>query len=172
MHNVALPGDRSWTGPLRWGWWAAQEDGKEATAIAKFNIRNAPTMYLWSIKMECSVMNYAYVDVFDYHVAYYDRLPVFKKVKAVPGTRKLHSITKGYHNTTVNQRVTSCSCVQCRTGTPSPTCGWASHRIQNRTDTFPLCPDCSSPLCVCLDQIERLQEHYLMQGLITQEPGN
>ena len=59
---------------------------KEAMAIAKFNIRNAPTMYLWSIKMERSVVNYAYVDIFDYHVVYYDYLPMFKKVKAVPGT--------------------------------------------------------------------------------------
>ena len=28
------------------------------------------------------------------------------------------------------------------------------------------------PLCVCLGKIEHLQEHYLMQGLIIQVPGN
>ena len=50
-------------------------------------------MYLWSIKMERSVVNYAYAGVFDYHVAYYDCLPMFKKVKAVPGTRMRRSVT-------------------------------------------------------------------------------
>ena len=72
---------------------------EEATAIANFNIRNAPNMYLVNQDGAQCV-----------ELCLRRHLPMFNKVKVVPGTRKLHSITKGYDNPTVNQRVTSYSC--------------------------------------------------------------
>ena len=130
-------------------------------------------MYLWAKDRANSSIQFCYVDVYDYWIAYYDRSHVFYRKPALPGTRKLHSVMGGINNKYVHYRETTCSCDTCRHGTPNEACGWTKFEFVKAKSLlyFTVCDNCLSPLCVCLGRVASLRKQYMEQHKILKVPG-
>ena len=144
---------------------------RDATKQGK-QITNGNTFYLWATKLERTLVSFNYLDVFDYCSVYSERPAVTDQLKAVKGTFEIHSVMKGKDGQYIAHRETSCPCDICARGDPNCECGWQHSKVSKDGASFDACDDCHSPLCVCMDKIEKLRNFYLKRGEILLDPGN
>ena len=144
---------------------------RDATKQGK-QITHDNTFYLWATKLEHTLVSFNYLDVFDYCLVYSERPAMTDQLKAVKGTFQIHSVIKGKDEQYIAHRETSCPCDICARGDPNFECGWQQSNLSKDGASFDACDDCHSPLCVCMDKIEKHRNFYLKLGEILLAPGN
>ena len=72
----------------------------------------------------------------------------------------------------IAHRETPCLCNVCAHGGAGPACEWEEAKFTKPGADFDECLTCQSPLCVCMDKVQKLRDFYLLKGRILLVPGN
>ena len=140
-------------------------------------IRNAAEFYLWSSSLERSLVRYAWVDIFDYTVAFMDRRRLNGEcLDPIYGTFTFHAILPAGEPHMVATREISCACDRCQENVINGTHIYDRHSTLKDTVSAESmerfrCQTCGAPLCVCLEKIQRLRAHYIYRKQILIKPS-
>ena len=164
-HRLALPRGGAREGAVRWGWGVTEENG-QGRHQARQTDNQRQHILPGATKPDRTLVSFNYLDVFDYCSVYSERPAVTDHLKAVKGTFGIHSVMKGKDEQYIGHRETSCPCDICARGDPNCECGWQHSKVSKDGASFDACDNCHTPLCVCMDKIEKLRNFYLKRGEI------